>query len=106
MSPFEELYGWSCNTPISWSDPSSKVLIRPNMLADMEHEMQMIKNNLKVAQDRQKSYAYKSWLFEFQVGNNCTCTSNRRRAPCRLDHVPSWHLSFVDLSISLKGLDQ
>jgi len=34
MSPFEELYGWSCNTPISWSDLVSNVLIGPDMLAE------------------------------------------------------------------------
>lgn len=39
MSPFEALYGWSCNTPISWSDPISGVLIEPDMLVDMEQEM-------------------------------------------------------------------
>ena len=33
MSPLEALYGWNCNTPINWSDPMSKVLIVPNMLA-------------------------------------------------------------------------
>ena len=27
MSLFEALYGWSCNTPISWSDPVNKVVI-------------------------------------------------------------------------------
>ena len=49
MSPFEALYGRSCNTPISWSDPVKRVLIRLDMLVDMEHEMQVIKKNLKVA---------------------------------------------------------
>jgi len=39
MSPFEALYGWSCNTSISWSDPTSGVLIGPDMLADIEHEV-------------------------------------------------------------------
>ena len=39
MSPFDALYGQSCNTPISWSDPISKVLIGRDMLADMEQEM-------------------------------------------------------------------
>jgi len=48
MSPFETLYGWSCNTPISWGDPMNKVLIGPDMFAEMEHEMQVIKKNLKV----------------------------------------------------------
>jgi len=36
MSPFEALYGKSCNTPISWSDQLNRVLIGPNMLAHME----------------------------------------------------------------------
>jgi len=36
MSLFEALYGRSCNTPISLSDPVNRVLIGPNMLADME----------------------------------------------------------------------
>jgi len=39
MSPFEALYGQSCNTPISWSDPVNRVLIGPNMLVEMEQEM-------------------------------------------------------------------
>ena len=52
MSPFEALYGWSCNTPISSSDLVSKVLIGPNMLEDMEQKMKVIKKNLKAAEDR------------------------------------------------------
>ena len=39
MSLFEALYGQSCKTPISWSDPVKRVLIGPHMLADMEQEM-------------------------------------------------------------------
>ena len=39
MSLFEALYGWSCNTPISWSDPVNSVLIGLDMLADMEREI-------------------------------------------------------------------
>jgi len=32
----------------------------------------------------------------FILGNRCTCASSQRRAPCRLDHVPSSYLGFVD----------
>jgi len=32
MSPFEALYGWSCNTHISWNDLMNKVFIGPNKL--------------------------------------------------------------------------
>ena len=49
MSPFEALYRRSCNTPISWSDPVNRVLIGPDMLVDMEHEMQAVKKKRKVA---------------------------------------------------------
>ena len=56
MGSFKALYGQSCNTPIGWSDLVNMVLIGPDMLADMEHEIQVIKKNLKATQDRQKSY--------------------------------------------------
>ena len=47
------------------------VLIGPDMLVDMEQEMQVIKRNLKVVQDNQKSYADRNKLFnEFQVGEH------------------------------------
>lgn len=69
MIPFEALYGWSCNTPISWSDAVSRVLIGRDMLEDMEQGMQVIKKNLKATQDRHKSYENRNMLFkEFQVG--------------------------------------
>ena len=36
ISPFEALYGQSCNTPINWSDPVNRVLIGPHMFKYME----------------------------------------------------------------------
>ena len=52
MSPFEALYGRSCNTPISWIYRVNSVLIGLDMLVDKEQKMQVIKKNLKEAQDR------------------------------------------------------
>ena len=69
MSHFEAFYGCICNTPIRWSNPVSRVMIGLEMLADMEQEMKVIKTNLMVAQDRQKSYVNSNRLFnEFQAG--------------------------------------
>ena len=69
MSPFKALYGWSCNTPISWSDLVSIVLIGQDMLTGMEQKKQVIKKNIKAVQDRQKSYVDRNRLFkEFQGG--------------------------------------
>ena len=52
MSLFDEFYGQSCNTPIRWSNPVSKLLIGPNMFVDMEREMKVINKNLKATKDR------------------------------------------------------
>ena len=43
MSLFEALYGFICNTPISWSDPVNMVLIGLDMLVETEQEMQVIR---------------------------------------------------------------
>jgi len=65
---FEALYGQSCNTPISWSDLVNRVLIESNMLEEMAHKMQVIKKNLKEAQDKKKCYPNQNKLFkEIQV---------------------------------------
>ena len=71
MSLLEALYGWSFNTPISWSDLVSNVLIGVDILAEMEHEIHVIKTNMKAAQDRHKSYVdWNRLLKEFQVGEH------------------------------------
>jgi hypothetical protein len=54
MSPFEALYGRQCNIPISWDNPVDKITLGPDMLKEMEQQVIQIKQNLKVAQDRQK----------------------------------------------------
>jgi hypothetical protein len=57
MSPFEALYGRQCKIPISWSNSVDRVTIGPDMLKEMEQQVIQIKTNLKIPQDRQKSYA-------------------------------------------------
>ena len=52
MSPFEAMYGRKCNTPISWDNPTGRVIVGPKLLKDMQDQMVKIKKNLKVAQDR------------------------------------------------------
>ena len=57
MSPFEVLYRKKCNTPVSWDNPVDRVLIRPELLQEMEQTVCEVQKNLKAAQDRQKCYA-------------------------------------------------
>ena len=32
LSPFEILYGKKCNTPITWSNPVDRLMLRPDLL--------------------------------------------------------------------------
>jgi hypothetical protein len=64
MIPFEALYSKRCNTPVSWDNPTDRTIVGPELLKEMEDQMLKIKQNLKVAQDRQKCYADKTESIE------------------------------------------
>ena len=57
MVPYEALYGRKCRTPLCWTELREKKVIGPDLIQETEKEMKMIKERLKVATDRQKSYA-------------------------------------------------
>ncbi|KAM1427706.1 hypothetical protein ACFXTO_020221 [Malus domestica] len=59
MAPFEALYGKSCRMPICWSEVGERVLVGPEIVDVTTQNVQVIKSNLKAAQDRQKSLADK-----------------------------------------------
>jgi hypothetical protein len=60
MSPFEALYGRKCNTSVSWDNLADRTIVGLEFLMEMEYQMTKNKKNLKVSQDRQKSYADKN----------------------------------------------
>ena len=51
------MYGRKCNTPISWSNPVDRLMLRPYLLKEMELTMKHVQSNPKLAQDKQKSHA-------------------------------------------------
>ncbi|CAN6710987.1 unnamed protein product [Malus baccata var. baccata] len=57
MSPFVALYGRACRTPLCWSEVGERVLEGPEIVDETTQNVQVIKSNLKTAQDRQKSLA-------------------------------------------------
>ena len=57
MSPYEALYGRRCRTPVTWDNPVKKIVLGPYFLKETEKEVAKIRQNMKVAQDRQKIYA-------------------------------------------------
>jgi hypothetical protein len=56
MAPFEALYGRRCRTPLNWSEAEERTLFGPNLVKDAEEKVEVIRENLKLAQMRQKSY--------------------------------------------------
>jgi hypothetical protein len=70
MAPFEALYGRRCRTPLFWSQTGESQVFGPEVLKDDERQVQMIRENLKVAQSHQKSYTDKRRRdLSFEVGD-------------------------------------
>ena len=59
MSPFEALYGRKCSTPLMWSEVGERALVEPALIKEAEERVAEIREKLKAAQSRQKSYADK-----------------------------------------------
>jgi hypothetical protein len=57
MSPFQVLYGRSCRTPLHWDQPGEKQVFGPDILLEAKENIKMVRENLKIAQSRQPSYA-------------------------------------------------
>jgi hypothetical protein len=70
MAPYEALYGRQCRTPLFWSQTGESQIFGPEVLKDAETQVQMIQENLKIAQSRQKSYADKRRRdLSFEIGD-------------------------------------
>ena len=57
MAPYEALYGRKCRTPLCWTELSEKKVIGPDLIQETKEKVKIIREKLKVATDRQKSYA-------------------------------------------------
>jgi hypothetical protein len=70
MAPFEALYGRRCRTPLNWSQVGERTLFGPKLVQEAEEKVEVIGENLRAAQMRQKSYHDKAKApREFEVGN-------------------------------------
>ncbi|KAL0549271.1 hypothetical protein IC582_013752 [Cucumis melo] len=70
MAPYEALYGRPCRTPVCWNEVGERKLVGPELVQITTINIKLIRENLRKAQDRQKSYADKRRRnLEFQVGD-------------------------------------
>nr|GEX17723.1 putative reverse transcriptase domain-containing protein [Tanacetum cinerariifolium] len=67
-APFEALYGRKCRSPVLWAEIRENRLINPERVQKTTDKVALIKEKLKAAKDRQKSYAdNKRKPLEFEV---------------------------------------
>ena len=57
MAPFEALYGRKSQTPLMWDEVGDIQLFGPDLIKESEENVKLIRDRLKIAQSRQKSYA-------------------------------------------------
>ncbi|GJW28472.1 hypothetical protein Tco_0045347 [Tanacetum coccineum] len=69
-APFEALYGRKCRSPVLWAEIGESSLIGPELVQETTDKVVLIKEKLKAARDRQKSYAdNRRKPIEFEVGD-------------------------------------
>jgi hypothetical protein len=70
MSPFQTLYERNCRTPLLWDQPGERQVFGLDILLEAKENINMIRENLKIAQSRQRSYAdTRRRALSFEVGD-------------------------------------
>ncbi|XP_019225458.1 PREDICTED: uncharacterized protein LOC109207033 [Nicotiana attenuata] len=57
MAPYEALYGRKCRSLIGWFEVGEAELLGPNLVHQAMEKVKLIRDRLRTAQSRQKSYA-------------------------------------------------
>ncbi|KAJ0455809.1 putative Chromo-like domain superfamily protein [Helianthus annuus] len=69
-APFEALYGRKCRSPVCWAELGDKQRLGPELVQETTDKIFKIRDRIKVARDRQKSYADRRRKpLSFEVGD-------------------------------------
>ncbi|KAG8494020.1 hypothetical protein CXB51_011389 [Gossypium anomalum] len=70
MTPYEALYGRRCRSPVCWMELNERKVVGPELIQETENIVKKIREWLKAAFDRQKSYTdLKRRDIEYSVGD-------------------------------------
>lgn len=71
MAPFEALYGRPCRSPLCWAEVGDSKLLGPDLVQETTEKIALIRDRLRTAQSRQKSYAdSRRKDLEFEAGDH------------------------------------
>ena len=70
MAPFKALYGRKCRTPLCLDEVGERRLVGPELVQITSEKAKVVRDNLKIARDRQKSYAdNRRRDLQFEIGD-------------------------------------
>nr|GEY05770.1 putative reverse transcriptase domain-containing protein [Tanacetum cinerariifolium] len=85
-APFEALYGRGCQTPIAWVEVGESKIIGPEIIQETTDKIVQIKERLKTARYRKKSYAdHRRKPLEFSVGDKVLLKVSPRKGVVRFE---------------------
>ena len=71
MVSYEVLYGWKCRSPVRWFEVGDHQLLGPDMIKDDVSKVELIRDRIRAAQSRQKSYVdNRRQELEFDIGDH------------------------------------
>ncbi|WJX17476.1 hypothetical protein P8452_07389 [Trifolium repens] len=71
MAPYEALYGRKCRTPLCWYEVGENKILGSDFVHQTTEQVKFIREKMKAAQDRQKSYSDKRRRpLEFEAGDH------------------------------------
>ncbi|KAJ8764923.1 hypothetical protein K2173_010388 [Erythroxylum novogranatense] len=86
MAPYEALYGRRCKNPICWDEEGERRLVGPELVQVTVDKIKLVKQRIKAAQDRMKSYedAHRREI-EFEVGDKVFLRASPQKGVYRSD---------------------
>ena len=85
MVPYEALYGRPCRSPLCWMEAEERLALGPELIQETTDKIKIIRDRLRVAQSRQKSYSNtRRLLLEFMVGDFVVLKVTPKRGVSRL----------------------
>ncbi|XP_042444058.1 uncharacterized protein LOC122029184 [Zingiber officinale] len=96
MTLYEALYGRKCRSPLYWDEVGEKAITGPELIQTTVEKVTVIKERLKAAQDRQKSWAnLKRRLVEFEMDDKAYIKISPMKGVVRFNKVGKLNPRYV-----------
>ena len=71
MAPYQALYGRKCRSLVGWFEVDDHPLLGPDMVQDAVRKVGLVRDRIRAAQSRQKSYVdNRHRKLEFEIGDH------------------------------------